>query len=49
MGISHLALGCREWAAMSWLPALSPDLQILLRLGLAVQSRFTCWWGSMPV
>jgi hypothetical protein len=35
MGISHLALGCREWAAMSWLPALSPELQILLRLGIA--------------
>ena len=36
MGISHLALCCHEGADMSWLPALTPDLQILLRLGLAV-------------
>jgi putative Mg2+ transporter-C (MgtC) family protein len=36
MGISHAALGCREGVPMSWLPALTPDLQILLRLGLAV-------------
>ena len=49
MGISHLALGCREWAAMSWLPALSPGLQILLRLGLAELCGFPFWLGSMPV
>jgi putative Mg2+ transporter-C (MgtC) family protein len=36
MGISHLALGCHEGADMSWLPALTPDLEVLLRLGLAV-------------
>ncbi len=36
MGIDHAALGCREGVAVSWLPALTPDLQILLRLGLAV-------------
>jgi len=34
---------------MSWLPAFSPGLQILLRLGLAELCGFTCWWGSMPV
>jgi putative Mg2+ transporter-C (MgtC) family protein len=36
MGISHLALVCHEGAVMSWLPALTPDLEVLLRLGLAV-------------
>ena len=36
MGISHLALFCHEGVVMSWLPALTPDLEVLLRLGLAV-------------
>ena len=36
MGISHLGLVCHEGAVMSWLPALTPDLEVLLRLGLAV-------------
>ena len=36
MGISHLGLVCNEGAVMSWLPALTPDLEVLLRLGLAV-------------
>jgi hypothetical protein len=30
MGTSPLALGSLERAAMGWLPALSPDLQIVL-------------------
>ena len=34
---------------MSWVPAFSPDLQILLRLGLAELCGFPFWLGSMPV
>ena len=36
MGFSHASQGCHERAVVSWLPALTPDLEVLLRLGLAV-------------
>jgi putative Mg2+ transporter-C (MgtC) family protein len=36
MGISQVSKGCYEGADMSWLPAFTPDFEVLLRLGLAV-------------